>query len=84
MALALTETIQLRHVVVHRAARVDAKALEKAPSLPYAGGDLVRIDSARYKRYSAALWTYGEEILHRMGFGPSALEHWTMNYTINA
>jgi hypothetical protein len=39
---------------------------------------------AGYKRYSAALWTDGEEILHRMGFGPSALEHWAMNYSINA
>jgi hypothetical protein len=84
MALALTEMIQLRHVIVHRAARVDAKAREKAPSLPYADGDLVRIDRAGYKRYSAALWTDGEEILHRMGFGPSALEHWAMNYSINA
>lgn len=84
MALALTEMIQLRHVIVHRAARVDAKVLAKAPSLPYTDGDLVRIDRAGYKRYAAALWTYGEEILHRMGFGPSALEHWTTNYTINA
>ena len=80
----LSEIIQLRHVIVHRAARVDPKALANAPSLPYADGDLVRIDRAGYKRYSAALWTYGEEILHRMGFGPSALDHWAMNYTINA
>lgn len=84
MLQALSEIIQLRHVIVHRAARVDAKALKHAPSLPYADGDLVRIDRKGYKRYSAALWTYGEEILHRMGFGPSALDHWAMNYTINA
>lgn len=84
MVRALSEMIQLRHVIVHRAARVDTKALKNAPSLPYADGDLVRIDHAGYKRYSAALWTYGEEILHRMGFGPSALDHWAMNYTVNA
>jgi hypothetical protein len=84
MAQALGQMIQLRHTIVHRAARVDARALENAPSLPYAAGDLVRIDHAGYKRYSAALWTYGEEILHRMGFGPSALDGWAMNYTINA
>jgi hypothetical protein len=84
MAQALGEIIQLRHAIVHRAARVDAKALKNAPSLPYAEGDLIRIDRAGYKRYSAALWSYGEEILHRMGFGPSALDHWAMNYTINA
>lgn len=84
MEQALNEIIQLRHVIVHRAARVDARALKHASSLPYSDGELVRIDRAAYKRYSAALWTYGEEILHRMGFGPSALEHWAMNYTINA
>lgn len=84
MAEALGEIIQLRHVLVHRAGRVDARALKHAPSLPYAEGDLIRIDRAGYKRYSAALWTYGEEILHRMGFGPSALDHWATNYTINA
>jgi hypothetical protein len=84
MVQALAEIIQLRHAIVHRAARVDAKALKNAPSLPYADGDLVRIDRAGYKRYSAALWTYGEEILHRMGFGPSALDHWAKNYTTNA
>jgi hypothetical protein len=84
MDAALAEVIQLRHVVAHRAGRVDARALKAAPSLAYAEGELVRIDRAGYKRYSAALWTYGEEILHRMGMGPSALDHWTMNYTINA
>jgi hypothetical protein len=57
---------------------------EPGCSLPYADGDLVRIGRADYRRYSAALWTYGEEILHRMGLGPSALAHWAINYTINA
>jgi hypothetical protein len=84
MALALTEMIQLRHVIVHRAARVTAEALDKAPSLPHPHGDLVCIDRAGYKRYSAALWTYAEEILHRMGFDASALDYWAMNYTMNA
>jgi hypothetical protein len=84
MAQALSEMIQLRHAIVHRAARVDAKTLKNAPSLPYADGDLIRIERASYKRYSAALWTYGEEIFHRMGLGASALDSWAMNYTINA
>jgi hypothetical protein len=84
MAQALGEIIQLRHAIIDRAARVDAKALKHAPSLPYADGDLIRIDRACYKRYSAALWTYGEEILHRMGFGPSRLHDWAMNDAINA
>lgn len=84
MDQALAEVIQLRHVIAHRAGRVDARALRAAPSLPYTEDELVRIDRAGYKRYSAALWTYGEEILHRMGMGPSALDQWAMNYTINA
>jgi hypothetical protein len=84
MDQALAEVIQMRHVVAHRAGRVDARALKAAPSLPYLEDELVRIDRAAYKRYSAALWTYGEEILHRLGLGPSALDHWAMNYTINA
>ena len=84
MDQALAEVIQLRHVIAHRAGRVDARSLNAAPSLPYVEDELVRIDRTAYKRYSAALWTYGEEILHRLGLGPSALDHWTMTYTINA
>ena len=82
MAEALGEIIQLRHVLVHRAGRVDARALKHAPSLPYAEGDLIRIDRAGYKRYSAALWTYGEECIRT--WLRSALDHWATNYTINA
>ncbi len=61
MDQALAEVIQLRHVIAHRAGRVDAKALKAAPSLPYVEGELVRVDRAAYKRYSAGLWTYGEK-----------------------
>ena len=81
---ALAEVIQLRHVVAHRAGRVDVRALKAAPSLRYIEDELVRIDRPAYRRYSAALWTYGEEILHRMGLRPSALDRWATNYTINA
>lgn len=49
---ALAEVIQLRHVVAHRAGRVDARALRAAPSLPYTADALVRIDRADYNRYS--------------------------------
>jgi hypothetical protein len=84
---ALNEMVQLRHVLTHRAGRVDDRALVKAASLPYADGDLVRISREDYRRYSAALWTYGEEIIHRvMGdLAPApSLEEWRQNYTLNA
>ncbi len=85
--LALNEMVELRHVLTHRAGRVDDRALAKAPSLPYTEGELVRIHREDYRRYSAALWTYGEEIIHRvMGdlAHPPSLEEWRRNYTLNA
>jgi hypothetical protein len=60
---ALAEAVALRHVLAHRAGRVDARALAQAPSLRYADGDLVRVTHADYLVYSAALWTYGEEVV---------------------
>jgi hypothetical protein len=47
----------------------------------------VRITRAEYRRYSAALWTYGEEIIHRLMKDlatASALQDWPQNYTLNA
>jgi hypothetical protein len=85
--LALNEMVQLRHVLTHRAGRIDEKALANAPSLRYAEGELVRITRAEYRRYSAALWTYGEEIIHRLLRDlapPPSLESWRQNHTLNA
>jgi hypothetical protein len=88
MAEALQEVIALRHVLVHRAGRPDARALKEAPTLQYEEGQLVRLTREDYKRYSAALWTYGEEVIGRLLGGilgePPDLGHWQMNYTINA
>lgn len=84
---ALTEVVALRHVLAHRAGRVDQRALKQAPTLRYADGDLVRITRAEYRRYSAALWTYGEEIIHRLmkDLAPApSLQDWLQNYTLNA
>ncbi len=84
---ALTEVVALRHVLAHRAGRIDTRALKQAPSLRYAEGDLVRITHADYQRYSAALRTYGEEIIRRMlkDLAPTPpLAGWRQNYTINA
>jgi hypothetical protein len=84
---ALAEVVALRHVLVHRAGRVDSRALKRASSLPHGDGELVRISRNDYRRYSAALWTYGEEVIRRLGFhsadGPS-LADWASNYTINS
>ena len=84
---ALTEIVALRHVLAHRAGRIDQKALKQAPTLRYADGDLVRITRAEYRLYSAALWTYGEEIIHRVmkDLAPApTLTNWQQNYTLNA
>jgi hypothetical protein len=84
---ALTEVISLRHVLAHRAGRVDARALKQAPTLRYADGDLVRVTHADYLIYSAALWTYGQEIIRRLvGNGTTLppLSNWRQNYTTNA
>lgn len=83
---ALTEVVALRHVLAHRAGRLDPRALKQAPTLRYADGDLVRITRTEYRRYSAALWTYGEEIIHRLmkDLAPAPeQERWSQNYTIN-
>jgi hypothetical protein len=84
---ALTEVVALRHVLAHRAGRVDARALKQAPSLRYADGDLVRVTHADYLLYSAALWTYGQEVLRRLigNVAPAPpLSNWRQNYTLNA
>jgi hypothetical protein len=85
---ALGEVVELRHVIAHRASRVDDGALKKAPTLGYAEGDLVRISRDDYRCYSAALWTYGDEVTRRLlgsaAPQPAPLVSWRQNYTINA
>ena len=84
---ALTEVVALRHLLAHRAGRVDARALKQAPSLRYADGDLVRVTHADYLLYSAALWTYGQEVIRRLigNVAPAPpLSKWRQNYTLNA
>ena len=66
---------------------MDARALKQAPTLRYADGDLVRVTHADYLIYSAALWTYGQEIIRRFIGNITALpplSKWRQNYTINA
>lgn len=84
---ALTEVVALRHVLAHRAGRVDERALKQAPSLRYADGDLVRVSHADYLAYSAALWTYGQEVIRRLSRNlvpAPSLANWRTNYTLNA
>jgi hypothetical protein len=50
---------------MHRAGRVDARALEQAPTLRYDDGDLVRISRADYRTYSAAIRCYAQDVLLR-------------------
>lgn len=71
LAAALVEVGALRDVLVHRAGRVDARALTQAPSLAlrYADGTLVRLCRADYRRYSAAIRCYGAEISRRAMLG---------------
>lgn len=55
----------LRDVLMHRAGRVDARALEQAPSLQYVEGELVRVSDDDYRTYSAAIRCYSQEIIFR-------------------
>ena len=62
---ALAELGALRDVLVHRAGRVDERALRHAPDLPYEAGQLVRLSRQDYRRYSAAVRCYAQEICYR-------------------
>lgn len=70
MRLALREITALRNVIVHRAGRVDDRALREAPTLATVRrmslGDFVRIGRVDYRMYSAALRSYGDEVLRRL------------------
>ncbi len=67
LAEALTELSAIRDVLVHRAGRVDERALKAAPSLRwrYQDGQLIRITREDYRTYSAAVRCYAMEILYR-------------------
>ena len=64
---ALTELGAIRDVIVHRASRIDAKALAQASSLAerYREGDFVRLNGDDYRRYSAAIRCYGQDVAIR-------------------
>lgn len=70
LADALSEVAGLRNVIVHRGGRIDEKALKDHPSLSERWGfqeeQFVRIDTAMYRRYSAALRTYAGEVERRV------------------
>lgn len=65
---ALREVGALRDALIHRAARLDERALNQAPSLRerYEEGDLVRLTDEDYRTYSAAIRCYGAEVVHRL------------------
>jgi hypothetical protein len=69
LANALEEVSALRDILVHRAGRVDARAVDKSPrlvsQLGLGVGQFVRIDRRMYRLYSAALRCYGAEVLRR-------------------
>lgn len=64
---ALTEIGAIRNVLTHRHGRVDAKALDQAPSLSgrYSEGDFVRLRRHDYRTYSAAIRCYGQDVAMR-------------------
>lgn len=67
LAAALAELSAVRNVLVHRAGRIDSRALTNAPSLVrrYEEGQLVRISREDYRKYSAAVRCYAAEIQFR-------------------
>lgn len=82
----LRELVSLRHVLVHRAGRIDERAVADAPSLPQEVGDLIRIGREDYRRYSAAVRTYGNEVVYRLmrgvGYESQDLSRWRENYLV--
>lgn len=80
LAHALAEAHTIRNVVVHRAGFVDERAIERCPGFPFPAGNLLRLVSTHYRRYSAAIRTFAELILP---IEPrNSLEDWRDNYLI--
>jgi hypothetical protein len=67
LADTLTELSAIRDVLVHRAGRIDERALKAAPSLRgrYRDGELIRVTREDYRIYSAAVRCYAMEVLYR-------------------
>jgi hypothetical protein len=65
---ALTEFGVIRDCLIHRAGRIDARALKLAHSLTakYKDGDLIRLTGEDYRTYSAAIRCYGAEVIDRL------------------
>lgn len=65
---ALTEFGVIRDRLIHRAGRIDVRALELAPSLStrYEDGDLIQLNGDDYRTYSAAIRCYGAEVISRL------------------
>lgn len=89
--IALTEASALRDVLMHRAGRVDLRAMREAPTLRYRRGQLVRVSRDDYRRYSSAIRCYGHEIAFRgIRSWPEVsderdspnLEHWDQYYLV--
>jgi hypothetical protein len=92
---ALAEIGAIRDVLIHRAARVDGRALKKAPSLEerFEEGQLIRLSGEDVRTYSAAIRCYGAEVIHRFyrrwpdladPEGGPDLANWRGYYTIGA
>jgi hypothetical protein len=63
---ALYEMNRVRHVVVHRGGRADAKLLHECPWLPCAVGELVCIPHSIYGWYHGAAYRYAERVLNQV------------------
>lgn len=64
---ALIELAEVRHVIVHRGSRADAKLIDRCPWLNATLGNSVHTDHLRFTYYfKAALW-YALEIRRRVG-----------------
>jgi hypothetical protein len=84
--LALNEIVAIRNVLVHNGSRVDEQARQHAPTIPFAVGELIRIDRNHYRHYSAAVLTFGDEVTWRLlrgvGLDPPDLKRWRQNYSL--
>lgn len=79
MKRTLAELIHSRHVIAHRASRVDRHAHAGIPGVRE--GELIRITQRDVRRYDAAVRAYVNEIMFRMGIGaPPELEHWQRSH----
>jgi hypothetical protein len=83
---AMTEIAAIRDVLIHRAGRVDTKALAQAPTLRYTDGQFVRLSNHDYRVYSAAIRCYGAEIWYRLlrHDDPPRLQDWRQYCRVNA